>query len=283
MTDERRAPDRRPDDDAPTAMPLDPQLLALARDAIDVEPEAIPREMMWARLQHRRQQDRGPRWADAASSPAADRPAPLQVANDDMRDDMRDDIAPLVSSRRSSWMLRAVGIAALLLGGVGVGRYLLPTTGPSRYEQALLASVQRADSIAELGLGPEALAALPPSTDPARVAMDEHLARTVSLLTTVRDEDPELGPGADISGWARDLLGTTRLLIDEPQLRDERTRRLLQDLELVLAQIVQVRGSAPETKRAPSETMRETNLLPRMRAAVTASRFGDETTLGGGL
>jgi hypothetical protein len=70
------------------------------------------------------------------------------------------------------------------------------------------------------------------------------------------------------------------LLIDEPQLRDERTRRLLQDLELVLVQIIQARGSAPEAQRAPKETLRETNLLPRMRAIVTASRPLEETING---
>ena len=113
--------------------------------------------------------------------------------------------------------------------------------------------------------------------------MEEHLARTVALLTTVRDEDPSTAPVADLDGWARELLSTTRLLLDEPQLRDERTRRLLQDLELVLAQIIQARKAAPETNRAPGETMRETNLLPRVRAAVTAARRGEEPTLGGGL
>ena len=113
--------------------------------------------------------------------------------------------------------------------------------------------------------------------------MEEHLAHTVALLTTVRNEDPAVGPAADVSGWARDLLGTTRLLLDEPQLRDERTRRLLQDLELVLVQIVQARKAAPATQRAPNETMRETNLLPRVRAAVTATRRGDDPILGGGL
>jgi hypothetical protein len=124
---------------------------------------------------------------------------------------------------------------------------------------------------------------MPRSDDPAHVAMEEHLARTVALLTKVRNEDPVNGPASDLSSGARELLGTTRLLLDEPRLRDERTRRLLQDLELVLVQITYVRGSAPATQRAPSETMRETNLLPRVRAAVTASRRGDDPILGGGL
>jgi hypothetical protein len=272
MTDERR----KPEDDTGADLPLDAQLLSLVRDAIEVEPAAIPREMMWARLQHQRRArkaDVEPGSVLSAAAEARDAAPVLQFA----------ETSSAAMPRGRSWGLRVAGIAALLMAGVGVGRYLLPATGASRYQLAGQAAAARADSIAELGLGPEALAALPASTEPARVAMDEHLARTVALLTAVRDEDPALGPSPDVSGWARELLGTTRLLIDEPQLHDERTRLLLQDLELVLAQIIQVRRSAPETQRAPNETMRETNLLPRMRAAVTASRFGDETTLGGGL
>lgn len=267
MTDERRAPE----DEAGVDVPLEASLLSLARDAIEVDAAAIPREMMWARLQHQRRQRTA---LDGVVDASTDAASVLRF---------REEPHPPLVSRRRSWGLRVAGIAALLVAGVGIGRYLLPVTGASRYQLAGQAAADHADSIAALGLGPEALAALPVSTDPARVAMDEHLARTVALLTAVRDEDPALGPSPDVSGWARELLGTTRLLIDEPQLHDERTRRLLQDLELVLAQIIQVRRSAPETQRAPNETMRETNLLPRMRAAVTASRFGDETTLGGGL
>ena len=249
--------------DAPD-IPLEPWMQSMAREVTDVDADAIPRDMMWARLQHRR--------ASSSMAPV-DANARVSVA----------DVVPLSArqvTRGNTWLLRAAGIAAVLVGGIGVGRYLLPSTGPSKYQMAATVSAVSADSVAALGLGPDALAALPQSSDPAHVAMEEHLIRTVALLTTVRDDD---GPAADLDGWARDLLGTTRLLLDEPQLRDERTRRLLQDLELVLVQIVQARKAAPETNRAPGETLRETNLLPRVRAAVTASRRGEEPTLGGGL
>jgi uncharacterized protein involved in outer membrane biogenesis len=110
--------------------------------------------------------------------------------------------------------------------------------------------------------------------------MQEHLVRTVTLLASVQD-DATASPETALSVQAAQLLTTTRLLIDQPQLRDDRTRRLLQDLELVLVQIVQARSSAPETQRAPQETMRETDLLTRVRAVVTASSALDGLTYGG--
>jgi hypothetical protein len=264
----------RGEDEARTDAPLDAWMIALAQQDTDVAPTAIPRDMMWARIKQHRARAHG----ELNGHVNGEGPAAVSAATQ---------VSPLfaqrVPVRSSSWMLRVAGIAALLIGGMGIGRFLLPTTGASKYQTAIATSTARADSITALGLGPEALAALPPSSEPARVAMDEHLARTVALLVAVRNDEPSRKPGVDIGGWARELLGTTRLLLDEPQLGDERTRRLLQDLELVLAQIIQVRQSAPETARAPGETMRETNLLPRMRAAVSASRPGDDFTPGGGL
>ena len=254
MTEYLPAPEQPEDPDA--FAPPDPRMQALAREATDVPSHAIPREMMWARVQQQRSQQRAPQ----RHTPSGSGRAPAGT---------------------SPWLLRAVGIAAVLVGGIGVGRYLLPATGPSKYQLAITQSASRADSIKSLGLGPDAIAALPRSNDPAYVAMEEHLVRTVSLLTEVRDDDPTRIPSANVNGSARELLSTTRLLLDEPQLRDERTRRLLQDLELVLVQIIQARGAAPETKRAASETIRETNLLPRVRAAVTATRRGDELNSGG--
>lgn len=178
---------------------------------------------------------------------------------------------------------RILAVAATLTIGVAIGRYAVPDTTERARE--IVASGAPGRGIPE----PGAIAANPPpammssqASAPAVVAMEEHLARTVMLLTSVRDEGTDVSQGADVGSWARELLGTTRLLLDEPQLRDARTRRLLQDLELVLVQIIQARGtSAPEALRAPSETMRETNLLPRVRAAVTASLSVEESTFLG--
>lgn len=254
MTDEQFLPETTP---IASSEPRDPWITELAREATDVEHASIPREMMWARVQRARSTHTSVQASATMHVPMA------------------------AQAPRQRWMRQAVGIAAVLVGGVGVGRYLVPSASP--VQTVAQADSARTDSVAALGFGPDAMSAMPSSDDPAHVAMQDHLVRTVSLLTTVRDQDPDVSAAADINGWARDLLGTTRLLLDQPQLRDVRTQQLLQDLELVLMQIAQARKSAPETKRAPSETMLETNLLPRMRAAVTASRRGDDPTLGGGL
>ncbi len=244
MTDNAHEPQHGEDLDRP----LDPWMLALARDVSD--DIVVPREMMWKRIDGKRSTVKVPQRLTA-----------------------------------SFW--RGVSaIAAVLVVGVAIGRYAWPSASNTRHDSAstTIPTTATAAALATSALGPDALAAAPVSADPMRVAMDEHLIRTVALLTTVRDRDPDIGPGLDVTSWARDLLGTTRLLLDEPTLRDERTRRLLQDLELVMMQIIQSRrNGAEDARRVATETMRDTNLLPRVRAVVTAAAVREELSVHGGL
>lgn len=219
-------------------LPLDPWMLDLVREAsaeLDAE-VAVPREMMWARIRRER--------TPAVTTPGGPRGGP---------------------TRR--WRHFAAAVA-VLVSGVAIGRYVLPSP-----KAAPLPVVTAADR-APAGL----------DGDPTQLAMQEHLVRTVALLTTVRDAAPArnvaAAANADLTPMARELLTTTRLLLDQPPLRDERTRRLLQDLELVLVQIIQARASAPETQRAPRETLRETNLLTRVNALVTAAATTDAAISG---
>lgn len=173
-----------------------------------------------------------------------------------------------VVARRPWYRSRQIAAAAaVLVTGVAIGRYVVPLAATST--QTVTNS--RMDA-----------AAAPASVnDPSHLAMQEHLARTVALLTTVRDDAKAAPSTADLAPQARELLSITRLLLDQPQLRDDRTRRLLQDLELVLVQVIQARSTAPETERAPRETLRETNLLTRVNALVTASTVGSDAISGG--
>src|SRR5207253_2556235 len=76
-----------------------------------------------------------------------------------------------------------------------------------------------------------------------RLAAAQYLTRTEALLTGFRAETRAGVPTAQFSVQARDLLCTTRLMLDSPAARDVRLKSLLEDLELVLAQIAQLPSS----------------------------------------
>jgi len=70
--------------------------------------------------------------------------------------------------------------------------------------------------------------------------------------------------------WARDVLSSTRLLLDSPAGRDPQMRTLFTDLELILAQIVQLSGTPLQSREREliDHAMRDRDLLPRIRSAV---------------
>jgi len=71
----------------------------------------------------------------------------------------------------------------------------------------------------------------------------------------------------DIGTWSRRLLTDTRLLLDSPAGDDPKLRRLLSDLELVLAQIVQLRTGDPNEVEIIDEGLESSQLLFRLKAA----------------
>jgi len=105
---------------------------------------------------------------------------------------------------------------------------------------------------------------------PYLAATREHLNRSESFLSGVR---VDLASGASGEGdvsfepWARSLLSRTRLLLASPAGRDPETRRLLEDLELMLAQVVATAAASdPAEVRLLGEGL-DGNLLRRLRAA----------------
>lgn len=251
MTYENNTP--RPEDD----VPLEPWMLELAKEAVD-ELDAsveVPRAMMWGRIERQRRAERDDISGASGNTHLAQQPAP---AAHNVQ----------VFTMPTAWR-RIAAIAAVLVGGVAIGRYVVPSPEAAR--------VAANDTTAAAGSMRSDFAR---RADPSHVAMQEHLVKTVTLLAAVQTT-PASTAEQNLGPLAGELLATTRLLLDQPQLRDERTRRLLQDLELVLVQIVQARSSAPETQRAPKETMRETDLLTRVRAVVTASGANTALTYGG--
>ena len=81
------------------------------------------------------------------------------------------------------------------------------------------------------------------------------------------------GPVAQFAGWARGLLSNTRLLLDSPAGDDPRRAKLLQDLELVLAQIVQLSPNAAAQERDLIQgSISNGHVMTRLRSAIPAGQ-----------
>jgi hypothetical protein len=122
--------------------------------------------------------------------------------------------------------------------------------------------------------------ATPGASAPLRAAADQHLAHAEALLTAFAAPEPDgRDTAAPESAWARDLLTTTRLLLDSPAGRDPTRRALLEDLELVLGQIARLpRADTPEERAFIGRAIRRGDLLSKLR---TASPAGAPTSLRG--
>ena len=145
----------------------------------------------------------------------------------------------------------AAGIAAILLIGIALGRTSVTSNTAT---------------------GPATISALPDSTLPPEkknaaytLAAVQHLTRVETFLTTLRTT-----PGQQFSGQARELLSSTRLLMDAKDM-DPRLRKLMADLEDILVQIVQydVNGSREDLDLI-TDGLEERQVLPRLHSAIPA-------------
>jgi len=120
------------------------------------------------------------------------------------------------------------------------------------------------------------LAASPRTAEGAlyRVAALETLGGAEALLGAVGGREGGALPAeaAAIADWSEDMLSETRLLMDSPAGDDPAIGALLEDLELVLAQLVRLgEGATAEGDLALIEgAVRERQLLHRIRAVLPA-------------
>ena len=106
---------------------------------------------------------------------------------------------------------------------------------------------------------------------PYQVATIRHLSNAEALLTAFRTDSRDAKMDAQLSVWARDLLSNTRLLLDSPAADDPQRARLLGDLELVLAEIVQLSPGASAQDRGLIEgSIRNGQVMTRLRSAIPA-------------
>ena len=211
---------------------MDPEFEALMRDAArtyNAPPEMADPDATWRAIER--------------ALPAA------SMAGDTLRRQ---------AARRSwtrPWTQPLVRMAAMLLVGVAVGRASVSRNAPA-VDATTIASITSASATDGA-----------PSAD--QVATDRYLARTEALLAGLPDELRARRGDAAFLSRADALLLQTRLLLDSPAAADPALRALLDDLEVVLAQVVRL-----DARRDPvevdflHEALEQRDVLPRLREAV---------------
>jgi hypothetical protein len=158
------------------------------------------------------------------------------------------------------WMTWGVGLAAMLAIGVGLGRLSMKTADDD------------AAAPQQVATAPARVHAPAPSQI-NRAAYDqtvaEHLTNAEALLTSFKTQ-PQGTVDPQLSEWARDLLTNTRMLMDSPAADDPNVAVLLEDLELIIAQIARVSASSKEEREIIRDGMKKTEVLPRLRASQSA-------------
>jgi hypothetical protein len=178
-----------------------------------------------------------------------------------------DRVIRLRPRRRLRPLRWAAGIAALLALGIGLGR--LSVRQQPGAEPGVVATT-----------APEVPAAPRVSATAYRVATTEHLSQSEAFLTLFRASVRGRGNEHLASATARQLLATNRLLLDSPAASDARTRLLLQDLELVLAEIAQL-SPQPRSRdlQLITEGLEQGSVLSRLRTAVPAGTSATQGAL----
>ena len=286
--------DDRPDDDI-----LDERIRALTAAQYHAPEGSVPRDAMWAQIAAARRASRVGAPADAPAHDATVIPlAPRRRSRT---------VVMGWSALLAAGLVLGVVLERELLHKDGVAPRQVAQTAPSIGAPAPVVtppdsmgtdSVRRAapsvrearpapaprtrDGIAPrapreyAATEPRALPPLPDSTVQAfyRTAAMQTLAQAEALLTTYRHAENVRDPQAmqQAARWARDVLSSTRLLLDSPAGRDPQMRTLFSDLELILAQIVQLSGMPLQAREREliDHAMRDRDLLPRIRSAVPA-------------
>lgn len=266
----------------------------LEREAarLNEPPVDVPREAMWEAI--------------ATARAAARAAAPIS----------RETIPMLARPHRRLLLATPwIGMAATLVLGLGIGRYMIaremgtvpavdslamaasqalgaPSAGPatgingisepraSTSARAAVVSprpeaVRRSSAVpARSGAGspiPDAYAQRGGGSATYSAASQQHLTRAEALVAVVSAMPADAALDSLTGRWARDILTNTRLLLDSPAGDDPVRRRLLEDLETVLVQLVQRSGRTAEDRSMIDRTLQKTQILTRLRSGATGT------------
>ena len=267
---------------------MDALLRQMAAEEYNRPPHIVPREQMWNVIQS------GLGTGEAGLGTRDTGPSDPNVV-------------PLSrGSRVPRWIYFAVAAVALLAVGIQLGRMMGGPTTVADVPKTVRDSASVIDS-AGVGLPNDAapvtqdqrLAAVTPRSDDGKgkprprpeperfsptspndaavmaytVATSQHLTEAEAMLTAFKGDLNQGRMDAQISAWGKDLLSNTRLLLDSPAAKDPARRRLLQDLELVLVQIVQLSPNASSRDRDLIKgALTDDQVITRLRTAIPVQK-----------
>jgi hypothetical protein len=184
-------------------------------------------------------------------------------------------------------------MAATLLVGVGIGRYAMQQApaGPAPTQVATETPSAAPAGTTAVGDAPTSplTADAPPAPvrlprgprtptqlastgeveitgpSPMQLASRQHLARAEALISVVAATPADAVMDSLTGNWAREMLTNTRLLLDSPAGDDPARRRLFEDLEMILVQLVQRSGTSADERRLIDRSLQRTQLLTRLR------------------
>jgi hypothetical protein len=167
-----------------------------------------------------------------------------------------------VRSLPRRWARTLLPLAATLVVGFGLGQVAPPLLRSGAPAQGTLAE------------GPGNPTSNASQGAPFVGVATDYLERVTALLVTLASESRGGVPVEYSANQARELLATTRLLMDAPQPIEPRLTGLLEDLELVLAQIVQLpaRPGAPDVQLI-DQALDQRAVIPRLRVFLAEAPF----------
>jgi len=158
--------------------------------------------------------------------------------------------------RRSLNLPRVIGMAATLLLGIGIGRATVTfkAASPTTVPVATTPVAAHTDSI--------------PEPAPYSAETSQYLGQTAALLIALPSEVKAGRANEQFLSRAGELLTRTRLLLDSPAANDPTMRNLLEDLELVLAQVVHLENNQNRTELdLINRALEQRDVIPRLRTA----------------
>ncbi len=159
------------------------------------------------------------------------------------------------------YAVRAIQIAATLVVGIAIGRASTSFGKRAETSPPNVATVSAASDASNARADTSV-------AEPYQVATTRYLGQTAALLMALPSEVRAGRADEQFITRAGDLLTTTRLLLDSPAANDQSMHNLLEDLELVLAQVVRLQNDRGHAALdLINQALEQRDVIPRLRLA----------------